>query len=123
MNLSEEAKQELILTLLGIEKSKTAESRHRYFGKKCMFRTYSAGVHFGELISKNGQTAVVKNAHRVHYWVKACSISQLAMEGDKNIDGCRIAMAVNEIELDRVIEVIPMTDDAYNNLTSNIWKK
>ena len=44
-------------------------------GKTCMFRTYSAGVHFGELAKKSGQTCLVKNAQRVFYWTEACSLS------------------------------------------------
>ena len=56
-------------------------------GKTCMFRTYSAGVHFGVLAEKQGQTCLVKNAQRVFYWTEACSLSQLAMEGSKNFDG------------------------------------
>ena len=101
----------------------TKSSEHQWTGRICLIRTYSAGVHFGELVTKKDQVAVVRNCYRIHYWAKACSLSQLAMEGDKDISDCRIAMPVNEIELDRVIEVIPMTDEAYTILTSNIWKK
>ena len=96
---------------------------HVWKGQKCLFRTYSAGVHFGELVSKKEQCAVVKNSYRVYYWAKACTLSQLAMEGDKDISNCKIAMSVNVIELDQVIEVIPMTDEAYSVLTSKLWKK
>jgi hypothetical protein len=92
-------------------------------GKICMIRTYSSGVHFGEVVSKNGQNVVLKSARRVHYWAAACSLSQLAMEGDKKTNHCRISMAVNEIELDQVIEVIPMTKEAIENLSSVVWKK
>lgn len=96
----------------------------RFYGKKCMFRTYSAGVHFGELVEKNGQECLVKNSRRVWYWSSACSLSQLAMEGDKQIDECKIAMPVDEIILDQVIEVILMSDAAYANLwNAPQWKK
>ena len=123
MNLSKETEQMLILKLLGLSEHKEASFTSPMIGKTCMIRTYSAGVHFGELVSKNGQNVVLKNAHRVHYWASACSLSQLSMEGDKKPNDCRISMAVKEIELDQVIEVMPMTDAAYKNLTSVLWKK
>ncbi len=98
-------------------------ARHM-IGKVCMFRTYSAGVHFGELVEKDGQCCLVKNAQRVYYWTNACSLSQLAMEGSKEFASCKIAMPVNEIVLEQVIEIIPMpksTIEAFVGVTH--WKK
>lgn len=104
--------------------SKSENLNERYYGKNVMVRTYSAGVHFGELVEKIGQEAILKNSRRVWYWTKACSLSQLAMEGSGNIDECKIAMPVNEILLDQVIEIIPMTTLAFNQLsTAKEWKK
>ena len=122
MKLSKETEQLLIMKLLELEPSET-RSTSPMIGKKVMVRTYSAGVHFGTLVSKSGQNAVLENAHRVYYWSSACSLSQLAMEGDKDIEKSKISMAVTQIELDRVIEVISMTDSVFNQLTSKIWKK
>ena len=87
-----------------------------------MVRTYSAGVHFGKLICKKGQWCKLSNAKRVHYWAKACSLSQLAKDGDKDMSSSRISVAVDEIELDQVIEVIKMTDEAYKVLCSVTWE-
>ncbi len=88
-----------------------------------MVRTYSAGVHFGELVEKVGQQAILKNARRVFYWTQAASLSQLAMEGSKDIDKCKIAMKVDEILLYRVIEVIPLSVDAKIQLEgAKEWK-
>lgn len=117
--------KELIKEILKEELTQKPATTHQspMIGKICMIRTYSAGVHFGELVSKNGQNVVLKNARRVHYWAAACSLSQLAMEGDKKPNDCRISMPVDTIELDQVIEVIPMTDEAYKNLSSVVWKK
>lgn len=122
-------KQKLILELLGLgsEKTKIAPGHEgvkpNLIGKKVLVRTYSAGVHFGTLEYKKGQNVVLKNAHRVHYWAAACSLSQLAMEGDKKLDEARISMAVDTIELDRAIEVITMPDSVFTQLTSKLWKK
>lgn len=89
-----------------------------------MIRTYSAGVHFGKLISRNGKEVELQNAYRVFYWSNACSLSQLAIEGTgaKNKDN-KVAMAVPSIILTEAIEIIPMTELAYKNLTEIIWKK
>jgi len=122
MKLSGETEKILIMKLLGLE-TESSDTTSPFIGKLVMVRTYSAGVHFGTLVSKNGQNAVLENAHRVHYWAKACSLSQLAMEGDKDISNARISMAVTKIELDRVIEVIDLPQSVFTQLTSNIWKK
>lgn len=96
---------------------------NRFIGRKVMVRTYSAGVHFGELIQKSGQQAILKDSRRVHYWVKAASLSQLSQEGSGDLSECRIAMTIPEILLDRVIEVIPMSDKAIKNLYgAKEWK-
>lgn len=89
-----------------------------------MVRTYSAGVHFGELVSREGKEVVLKNAHRVFYWTNACSLSQLAIQGsqNKNTEN-KICMAVPEITLTESIEIIPMTKESFDNLTAIIWKK
>ena len=111
--------------LLNNNESNTSEKNlsEQMYGKKVMVRTYSAGVHFGTLKEKVGQQAILTDSRRVHYWTKAASLYQLAMEGSKDIGDCRIAMVVNEILLDRVIEVIPMTKEAIKNLYgSREWK-
>lgn len=89
-----------------------------------MVRTYSAGVHFGELVSREGKEVVLKNAHRVFYWSNACSLSQLAIQGsqNKNTEN-KISIAVPEIILTEAIEIISMTKESFDNLTAVIWKK
>ena len=44
-------------------------------------RTYSAGVFFGEIESRNGQEVVMRNARRLWYGDGAASLSQLAVVG------------------------------------------
>jgi hypothetical protein len=124
MNISNETEQMLIMKLLGLSgDTEAAAPTSPFIGQRVMVRTYSAGVHFGTLKSKNGQNAVLENAHRVYYWAKACSLSQLAMEGDKDIENSKISMAVSSIELDQVIEVIPLGSGVFEQLTSKLWKK
>ena len=126
MELTKEVKQSLILSLLGLDEpiSLSAGGIERgMIGKICMFRTYSAGVHFGELVEKDGQDCLVKDARRVFYWTQACSLSQLAMDGSQNSKDCKISVPVDEIILEQVIEIIPMRDIAIKNLTEHVWKK
>lgn len=126
MNLSQETTKELILTLLGVSDQKSSKTTMdgKFIGKKVMVRTYSAGVHFGELVEKCGKQVILKDSRRVFYWTQACSLSQLAMEGSKEIKSCKIAMEVSEILLDEVIEVIPMSEKAIDNLYgADVWKK
>lgn len=95
-----------------------------FVGKECMIRTYSAGVHFGEVTFHDKKEVILKDAYRVYYWKGACSLSQLAMEGSKERSDCKIAVKVDEIYLSEAIEIIPMTKEAYENLTEGeLWKK
>lgn len=79
-------------------------------------RTESAGVFFGEIISRKDQIAgmsvVMKNAIRIWYWDGAASLSQLAMEGTVKPENCKFAMPVNNLELFNVIEILDVTDKA-----------
>lgn len=90
--------------------------------KLVLIRTYSAGVHFGELVSRKGKEVVLKNAHRVFYWSNACSLSQLSVDGSTDSNN-KISMAVSEIILTEAIEIMPLTQKAFDALTSKIWKK
>ena len=85
-------------------------------GKEVVVRTYSAGVHFGVLKSRDGKEVVLENAIRIWYWDGACSLSQLAMEGTKKPEECKFAVPVNEILLTEAIEVIPATPEAVESI-------
>lgn len=79
-------------------------------------RTYSAGVHAGNLKSRKGKEVTLLNSIRIWSWEGACSLSQLAMEGVKTPAGCRFAMPVNKIILTEAIEIIPATKAAKASL-------
>jgi len=91
--------------------------------KFVMVRTYSAGVHFGYLKSQNGKEVELLNSRRVFYWSGACSLSQLALEGTKKPNDCKISVIVPSIFLTEAIEIISMTETAKTNLEGvKIWK-
>lgn len=92
--------------------------------KKVIVRTYSAGVFYGEIESRNGQEVVMRNARRLWYWDGAASLSQMAMEGVKRPENCKFAMPVDRVELLQVIEILDTTAVAQENIEGvPEWKK
>jgi len=91
-----------------------------------IFRTHSAGVWFGNKKSLKGSEAIVTNARRLWQWYGAASLSQLAVEGSKRQSDCKFAMPITDEEgvyLPQVIEVIPCTKEAAENINAvKIWK-
>jgi len=81
-------------------------------GKKCVVRTYSAGVWFGEIAEKSGNEVIVKNARRMWRWwaAEGISLSAVALHGIKH-DQSKIAEAVPAVWLE-AIELIPASDKA-----------
>ena len=86
-------------------------------------RTYSAGVHFGYLKSRNGKEVELVNAIRVYYWDGACSLSELATNGSTKIENCKYAVTVPHIILTEAIEIIDVTEKAKEQMESaKRWK-
>ena len=84
-------------------------------GKKVIVRTYSAGVHYGTLITKEGATVVLKDSIRIWYWDGAFTLSALAMLGTSKPGNCKFSVPVAEIEIER-IEIIPCSDQAIKSI-------
>lgn len=85
-------------------------------GKKCIIRTYSAGVWFGEIAQKSGTEVIVKNARRMWRWhaAKSISLSGVAVHGINQAKS-KIAPAVEEQWLD-AIELTPCTATAITSI-------
>ena len=83
----------------------------RSTGSITLVRTFSAGVHFGTLKSRDGKEVVLENARRLWSWTGACSLSQVAMDG-VDLSASKISVSVPYIELTEAIEIIPMSKDA-----------
>lgn len=86
-------------------------------GKMVMVRTYSAGVHYGVLVSMDGKIVELENARRVWYWDGAATISQLAAIGTSKPSKCKFPRAVATIILTEAIEIIPMTEASIASLS------
>jgi hypothetical protein len=89
-------------------------------GKFVLIRTFSAGVHFGTLIERNGKEVRLKDARRLWSWSGALSLSEIAMKGIK-ITGSKISVPVDEIILTEAIEIIQVSQNS--NLPGNEVKR
>lgn len=93
-----------------------ANQLHPMIGKKCIIRTYSAGVHYGELVEKCRKEVILKNARRLWYWKTAnrgISLSEVAQAGlDKD---SKVCACVDLIWLEAV-EIIPCSNEAIKNI-------
>ena len=87
-------------------------------GKHFIVRTFSAGVFFGEIESKDGKVVVMKNARRLWYWDGAATLSQLAVEGTSKPRECKFPCAVPRVELTEAIEILDVTPTAKKSLDS-----
>lgn len=98
-------------------------------GMPCVLvRSYAAGVHFGylaeEQFTPSGKVVTLKKTRRVWYWDGAASLSQMALEGVKKPENCKFSVEIESNEIVNVIETIPLTEKAINNLYKvAIWKK
>ena len=82
---------------------------HPMLGKRCLIRTYSAGVHIGNVDYVNGMEVKLSNALRLWRWTGGgLSLSAVANNG---IKGGRINKT-GEIYLTNVIEIIKTTQKA-----------
>jgi len=89
-----------------------------------IIRTYSAGVHAGELVSREGREVRLKNSRRIWYWQGAASLSQLAMEGTSKPEGCKFPCEVEDILLLEAIEIIKCTEKAQESIKGvPVWSK
>ena len=92
-----------------------------------IIRSYGAGVFFGTLkekvSDKGGVEVTLTDCRRLWYWSGAASLSQLATEGVKNPQECKFTVIVSEMTIMQVIEILPCTERAINNIAGvEIWK-
>jgi hypothetical protein len=77
-------------------------------GTFVLIRTYSAGVHFGTLLSHKGQEVHLSNARRLWSWNGALSLSEVAANGIK-LSESKVSVPVEEIILTQAVEIIPIS--------------
>ncbi len=82
-------------------------------------RTYSAGVHFGELAARRGQEVDLVNARRLWNWNGANTLHEVATVGVA--ENSKISAPVETITLTQAIEVIGVSEVARKNLERSRW--
>lgn len=87
----------------------TQNKKHPMVGRRCLVRTYSAGVHIGDVVEINGCECHLMNALRLWKWEGGgLSLSAVANNG---IKGGRLNKT-GEVYLTNAIEFIPTTKEA-----------
>ena len=89
----------------------TPQSQHQHpmVGRRCLIRTYSAGVHIGDVVAVNEMEVHLQNALRLWKWEGGgLSLSSIASNG---IKGGRLNKT-GEVYLTNAIEFIPTTTEA-----------
>lgn len=100
------------LQLLFNNQSVINKYQHPMLGKRCLLRTFSAGVHIGDVVwinPENSMEVKLENALRLWKWEGGgLSLSAVANNG---IKGGRLNKT-GDIYLTNVIEFIPTTSEA-----------
>jgi len=88
-----------------------------------IIRTYSAGVFFGEIVSRRGKEVRIRNARRIWYWDGAATLSQLAQSGTTKPENCKFPEEVDEIVVTEAIEILSVTPKAARIIQAvPIWR-
>ena len=92
---------------------------NRYY----IIRADRAGVFAGNIKERNGSEVTLTNARRLWYWAGAATLSQMAVEGVKRPKECKFTVAVNEITILGVVEIIPCSSAAEKSIKEvKEWK-
>ena len=96
----------------------TGSLNNDIIGRKCIIRTYSAGVWFGTVLEKTKDECVIGNARRLWKWVtvdKGISLSEVSLTGLAS--DSKVQPPVNKVWLQQ-IELIPCTEIATTSIES-----
>lgn len=106
------------ITINGVEYFKKEENK----SGAVIVRTYSAGVFYGYIESRNGKEVVMTNVRRMWQWYGA-SLSECAQSGTPDPSKCKFPEAVDRVTLTEVIEILDLTEKAKKTLDSvKVWK-
>lgn len=87
--------------------------------KYVVVRTYTAGVHCGELVKREGKEVTLANARRIWRWFGANTINEIANHGAAS--NSKVSEAVSEIELTEAIEVVTCSAEGRKALEAATW--
>ena len=106
-----------------LKTNKHMKAIENLIGTKVIIRATNAGVFYGTLKEKEERTVALADARRIWYWNGANSLSQIAAEGVKDKKGSKISVALELMVIEDVIEILPCTKLAVDNLnTVPLWQ-
>lgn len=84
-------------------------------------RTYSAGVHVGELVDRRGKEVDLANARRIWRWNGANTLNEIA---NKGVDqgSSKVSELATQVTLTEAIEILTCTAEAEKNLREAKWQ-
>ena len=88
------------------------------YEKIVIVRTYSAGVFYGKLKQVEGDSLILNDCRRIWCWYGAKNLSNIALVGVTDKLQTRISPKTQNHLAKGFIEIIPMSNDAINNLDS-----
>lgn len=92
--------------------------------KFVMVRSKDSGVFAGFLKSRVKDEVVLNDARRIYYWDGASTLSQLATDGTSKPQNCKFPVAVDEVLIIGVCEIIPITAKAKASIDAvKVWSQ
>ena len=85
-------------------------------GKKVIVRADKAGVFFGTLTKKEGSEVQLTKVRKIYYWEGANAIEQIAADGLRNPENCKITVENEEATVNNYIQIITCTDSSIKNI-------
>ena len=79
-----------------------------------LVRTFSAGVHFGRIVKRDGKEVTLRDARRVWHWKGANTLHELVANGPGL--GSKISEPTSKILLTEAIEIIDITPQQHARL-------
>lgn len=102
-----EAKE--LSAIFGQSQPQKVGGKHPMLGKRCLIRTYSAGVHIGDVVHAEGMEVRLENSLRLWKW-EGGGLSLSAVANNGIVKG-RLNKT-GEVFLTNAIEFIPTTKEA-----------
>ena len=87
-------------------------------GRQVLVRSYDAGVYYGTLVDADENTAKLENVRNIWRWSGANCLADIANHGIRNGGDTRISLPVSSMVINRVCQLMPLTDAAINNLNT-----
>lgn len=107
MNLKEKLIEKVLSELFQDKPSATSDDSiySSLIGKKVIVRTYAAGVFYCIIKQMEGDVALTDECRRIWYWDGATELSDLSLNGIKNLEGSKISPATTNHLIFQIVEI------------------